>query len=240
MVARRARTGRGWDAAPRRASSRAPGSETDGTEADRGGTRAYRRRGAPADPGAAEPTGGPADQPRREQPRDESELAREICLRQLAIRPRTRSELDGALRKRGIREEAIAEVLDRYGEVGIIDDAAFARAWVTSRHRGKGLAGRALAQELRRRGVDQELITEAVAELDPETEEATALELARRKVRGLSGDPQSVFRRLVAALARKGYSGGVAVRAAKQAFAERSAEDAELAEMIDPDSVTED
>ena len=65
-------------------------------------------------------------------------MAREICLRQLAVRPRTRAELAGALAKRGISEEVSAQVLDRYDEVGIIDDAAFARAWVTSRHAGRG------------------------------------------------------------------------------------------------------
>ncbi|MBB5872328.1 regulatory protein [Allocatelliglobosispora scoriae] len=231
MAGRRARTGRGWDASPRRASSRAPGGgppedESGSAEAPLGPRSRRAER-------AAEP-------PAPLTPREEGERAREICLRQLAVRPRTRSELDTALRKRGIGEETIAEVLDRYDEVGIIDDAAFARAWVSSRHYGKGLAGRALAQELRRRGVEQDLITEAVSEIDSETEAATALDLARRKLRSLHGDPQSVFRRLVGALARKGYSGGVAVGAAKQAFAERSAEDAELAEAIDPDSVTED
>ncbi|HEY0696454.1 MAG TPA: regulatory protein RecX, partial [Micromonospora sp.] len=86
--------------------------------------------------------------------RDESELAREICLRQLAVRPRTRAELAGAMARRGISEKVAEEVLDRYDEVGIIDDAAFARAWVSSRHHGRGLARRALANELRQRGVD--------------------------------------------------------------------------------------
>jgi regulatory protein len=214
MAGRRARTGRGWDA---------------------GVPRPPRPAWARAD--STEPSGEPAA-PAPE--RDQSEWAREICLRQLAVRPRTRAELETALRKRGIRDEVIAEVLERYSDVGIIDDAAFARAWVTSRHHGKGLAGRALAQELRRRGVEQELITEAVAEIDPETEKATALELARRKLRTLSGQPDSVFRRLVGALARKGYPAGVAYGAAKQAFAERSAADAELADLIDLDSVTED
>src|SRR5262249_55594586 len=84
---------------------------------------------------------------------DPAERAREICLRLLAIRPRTRTELSGALRQRGIPADVAAEVLDRYDEVGIIDDRAFARAWVTSRHYGRGLARKALAGELRRKGV---------------------------------------------------------------------------------------
>src|SRR5204863_8612232 len=77
----------------------------------------------------------------------ESERAREICLRQLATRPRTRAELAKALARQGISDEVVAEVLDRYDEVGIIDDAAFARAWVSSRHHSRGLARRTLANE---------------------------------------------------------------------------------------------
>ncbi|MBV1848544.1 regulatory protein RecX [Catellatospora tritici] len=208
---RRARTGRGWDAKPP-APPRAP------------------RTGDPGEPG--DPSAATRPEPA---PRDPYELAREICLRQLAVRPRTRSELATALRNRGVEDEVAAAVLDRYDEVGMIDDAAFARAWVSSRHHGRGLAARALGQELRRRGVDQETVTEALSELDDETQERTAYELAERKLRTVRGEPDAVFRRVVGMLARKGYPGGVAVRAVKEALAARSAADAELAELIDPD-----
>ena len=143
-----------------------------------------------------------------EQPRNESELAREICLRQLAVRPRTRVELAKALARREISEEVIAEVLDRYDEVGIIDDAAFARAWVSTRHQGRGLARRALANELRQHGVEAEVATEALEALDDETEAAAARALVDRKLRTIHGTPESVFRRLVGMLARKGYPAG--------------------------------
>ena len=125
------RTGRGWDAAPPSATGAQPGDCAP---------RALRHGGASAD--GADGEAPPVD-PRRS--------GREICLRQLSVRPRTRTELADAMRKRGIPEEVAAEVLDRYGEVGIIDDEAFARAWVTSRHHGRGLAKKALAGELRRR-----------------------------------------------------------------------------------------
>jgi len=164
--------------------------------------------------------------------RDEYELAREICLKQLSTRPRTRSELASAMKKRGVAPEVASAVLDRYNEVGMIDDAAFARAWVSTRHHSKGLAGRALAQELRQKGVDQEVAQEALSELEPETEAQTALALAMRKLRSTRGEPEAVFRRLLGMLARKGYSGGVAVRAVKEALATR---DSELADQIDPD-----
>ncbi|MBO0870015.1 MAG: regulatory protein RecX, partial [Micromonosporaceae bacterium] len=151
---RGARTGRGWDAAPPR-----PRRPTKASTATR-----------------AEPTG--PDEPES----DPAERAREICLRLLAVRPRTHAELATALRKRGIDAEVASSVLDRYRDVGIIDDAAFARAWVSSRHHGRGLARRALGNELRQRGVDRELVGEALGEVDDETEAATARALVERKV----------------------------------------------------------
>jgi regulatory protein len=166
-------------------------------------------------------------------------MAREICLRQLAVRPRTRAELAKALVKRGISDEVTAEVLDRYDEVGIIDDAAFARAWVSSRHHGRGLARRALASELRRHGVDADTAGEALDDIDPETEAATARALVDRKLRTTTGAPDVVFRRLVGMLARKGYPPGIAIGAVKDALAARSAEAAEFADQLDVDALAE-
>jgi regulatory protein len=175
----------------------------------------------------------------QEEPRDEAERAREICLNQLAIRPRTRAELAVALARRGISEEVTAQVLDRYDEVGLIDDAAFARAWVSSRHHGRGLARRALASELRRRGVDAETAGAALEDLDPETESATARALVDRKLRTARGEPEAIFRRLAGMLARKGYPAGLAFRVVKDAMAAQSAEAAEFAEAIDADALAE-
>ncbi|MFC4145374.1 regulatory protein RecX [Micromonospora mangrovi] len=220
MAGRRARTGRGWDASPPRAG------DDNTTPRPR---RGRRGRSDETDPEATTPA----------PPRDESEVAREICLRQLAVRPRTRAELAGALAKRGISDEVSAEVLDRYDEVGIIDDAAFARAWVASRHSGRGLARRALANELRQRGVDGEVASEALDELDEETEAETARALVERKLRSARGEPDAVFRRLVAMLARKGYPPGVAIRAVKDALAAQSAEAAEFADQIDADALAD-
>ncbi len=111
----------------------------------------------------------------------------------------------------------------------MIDDALFAQMWVTSRHRGRGLAGRALRQELRRKGVDDGDIAEAVATLDPEQEAATARALVDRKLRttrGLVTDAR--VRRLAGMLARKGYPAGLAFRVVRDALAEEG-EEAELA-----------
>ena len=191
-------------------------------------------------PGGAARSGGRRGGGRPEEPpRTESEVAREICLRQLAVRPRTRAELAKALARREISDEVIAEVLDRYDEVGIIDDAAFARAWVSSRHHGRGLAKRALANELRQRGVDAETASEALESLDEDAEAETARALVDRKLRTATGTPDQVFRRLVGMLARKGYPAGVAIRAVKDALAARDAEAAEFADAIDPDALAD-
>lgn len=171
--------------------------------------------------------------------RDEAELAREICLRQLAVRPRTRAELAAALTRRGISLEVAAEVLDRYGEVGMIDDAAFARAWVSSRHHGRGLARRALARELRQRGVDEATAEAALSEVDEATEAATARRLVDRKLTSMTGAPETVFRRLVGMLARKGYPPALAIGVVKAALAERDAEGAEFAEQIDVEALAD-
>jgi regulatory protein len=160
-------------------------------------------------------------------------------LRQLAVRPRTRAELAKVLARKEIAAEVIDEVLDRYDEVGMIDDAAFARAWVSSRHHGRGLARRALANELRQRGVDAEVVGEALETLDEDEEAATARALVDRKLRTATGAPDAVFRRLVGMLARKGYPAGVAIRAVKEALAARDAEAAEFADQIDADALAD-
>lgn len=146
-------------------------------------------------------------------------MARAICLRLLTTAPKTRAQLADALRKRGVPEEAARTVLERFSEAGLIDDEAFAAAWVSSRHHGRGLARRALAQELRHRGVEEETVQEAVAQLDPEQEVETARGLVARKLAATRGaDPRTRMRRLVGMLARKGYPAGLAFRVVREAL----------------------
>ncbi|WP_327272549.1 recombination regulator RecX [Streptomyces sp. NBC_01224] len=161
------------------------------------------------------------------EPRDPVEQARNICLRLLTGTPRTRKQLADALRKREIPDEAAEEVLSRFEDVGLIDDAAFADAWVESRHHGRGLARRALVRELRTKGVDSAVIDEAVGQLDSEQEDATARELVARKLRSTRGlDRDKRLRRLAGMLARKGYGEGMALRVVRQAL-EEEGEDTE-------------
>lgn len=147
-------------------------------------------------------------------------MARILCLRLLTAAPRTRAQLARELRSRGVPAAAADAVLDRFNEVGLIDDKAFARAWVSSRHGGRGLAGWALGQELRQRGVDPEVVAEAVAELDPDTERETARRLVRRRAQRLSGlTRDAAARRLTGMLARKGYPAALASAVVREELA---------------------
>ncbi|MFI7473374.1 recombination regulator RecX [Nonomuraea sp. NPDC049646] len=150
---------------------------------------------------------------------DPESVARAICLRLLTMAPKTRAQLAEALRKRDVPDEAAGKVLDRFVELGLINDEAFAEAWVDSRHHGRGLAKRALAAELRHRGVDTETVKEAVERLDSDQEAETARRLVDRKLASTrSLDSQTRTRRLAGMLARKGYSSGLAYRVIREAL----------------------
>ncbi|MCX5360316.1 recombination regulator RecX [Streptomyces sp. NBC_00124] len=193
-----------------------------------GGSRGRRQRrgGEPSGADEGAPSSSRAEQ--GESSGDPVERARAICLRLLTGTPRTRKQLADALSKKGIPDEAAQEVLSRFEEVGLINDSAFAEAWVESRHHGRGLARRALAQELRTKGVDSTLIDAAVSQLDSEQEEATARDLVARKLRSTRGlDRDKRLRRLAGMLARKGYPEGMALRVVRQAL-EEEGEDAEF------------
>jgi regulatory protein len=154
---------------------------------------------------------------------DPESVARTIGLRLLDSQPRTRSELATAMAKRGVPDVAATAVLDRFVEVGLIDDAAFAQAWVQSRHRGRGLARRALASELRRRGVADELAADALSAVSADDEAIAAEALVRRRLRSMSGLTKDVqLRRLVGMLNRKGFNGSLAYAVARRVVEEVS------------------
>ncbi|GHH37578.1 recombination regulator RecX [Streptomyces candidus] len=196
-----------------------------GRRGSRGSRSSWGSRGSgsprDSDRDAGEDTDKPAPRGRAQKPQDPAEQARAICLRLLTGTPRTRQQLADALHKRDIPEDVSDEVLSRFEEVGLINDAAFADAWVESRHHSKGLARRALARELRTKGVEPSLIDEAVGQLDSDQEEETARELVARKLRSTRGlDRDKRVRRLAGMLARKGYPEGLALRVVRRALEE--------------------
>ncbi|HEU4491383.1 MAG TPA: regulatory protein RecX [Jiangellales bacterium] len=164
---------------------------------------------------------------------DADAVARSVALRRLTVAPQTRAQLTQALQRRRVPDDVSAAVLDRLAEVGLIDDAAFADAWVETRHAGRGLARRALAHELRHRGVPDDLVDDALDRLSPDEERATALALVRARLpatRRLA--PLTRRRRLLGLLARKGYPAGLAASVVREAL---TAESEDLATDEDDD-----
>ena len=148
---------------------------------------------------------------------DAEKVARKVILDQLTGQARSRAELAIKLAKKDVPEEIAERLLTRFEEVGLIDDAAFARSWVESRQSGKGLARRALAHELRRKGIDDQVARDALDVVDPEAEVESARMLVQRKMRSVQrGDRNTAIRRLTGMLARKGYPPGVAIRAVRE------------------------
>jgi regulatory protein len=139
------------------------------------------------------------------------EQARALCLRLLTARARTRAELSGQLAKRGYPDDVRDRVLDRLAEVGLVDDTDFAQQWL-SRRATAGKSRRALAAELHTKGVDNDVITAALAGIDAAAERERAEQLVRSKLRreNLGQDDTRITRRLVAMLARRGYSQNLA------------------------------
>ncbi|HTK67810.1 MAG TPA: regulatory protein RecX [Pseudonocardia sp.] len=190
---------------------------------------AYRRA---ADPGTEKPGGGSKEAAAEKDP---AASARDICLRLLTARPRSRAELATALGRKGIEPDVADRVLGRLSDVGLIDDTAFAEMVVQSGHRHRLMGRRALSAELRRRGVADETAVEAVSAIDSDDEEQAAHRLVERKLRAMSGlDDPTRIRRLVGMLARRGYSEGLAYRVVREALREHGSS----AELPDPEHVT--
>ena len=150
------------------------------------------------------------------------EQARNLCLRLLTARARTRAELEGQLAKRGYPDELSQRVLDRLAHVGLVDDVDFAEQWVRSRRVNAGKGKRALAAELRTKGVDDDVVTAALAGIDAGAERARAEQLVRDKLRREKlgdDDDTKVARRLVGMLARRGYNQTMAFDVVKDELA---------------------
>ncbi|MFD1827505.1 regulatory protein RecX [Mumia zhuanghuii] len=148
---------------------------------------------------------------------DHEAIARKILLDRLAERPRSRAELATQLGRRNVPDEIAERMLDRFEAVGLVDDEEFAQLWVRSRQQIRGLSGRALALELRRKGVDDEIVRDTIDAIDPASEEEVARALVRKKLRSLRNvDEQVKVRRLVGVLGRKGYGPGLAYRIVRE------------------------
>lgn len=181
------------------------------------GRRRRGRRGSHLEPTAT----GAAAQDREP---DAEEVARTIALRKLTAAPQSRATLEAALAAKNVPAETAARVLDRFTEVGLVDDAAYAEMLVRTRHAERGLARRALAEELRRKGIDRDTAAAALDQVGDDDEWSAALRVAGRKARATAGLDFAVRRRrMVAALGRKGFGPGITYRAVDEVLGQDDA-----------------
>lgn len=141
-----------------------------------------------------------------------------FVLRSTRARPQTEAELRAKLRSRDHPDDVIDAAIDRATELGAIDDAAFARAWVNDRGVGRGYSALRVREELRRRSVPEDVIDEAMGVLETRDDLSVATELARSRAQRMPAalEPEAVARRLLGFLARRGYPEGLSRRVAIQ------------------------
>lgn len=145
--------------------------------------------------------------------------ARDIVLRQLAFAPRPRAVLAEKLRSKEIPDEVAGSVLDRYTDLGLIDDRSYAASYVTAKHRDRGLGRYALQAELRRQGVAEDDLRDAVADIDTEAEARRAAELVGKRIAAaMAAGPEAARRRLLGQLSRRGYPPSLATRVVEEAI----------------------
>ncbi|MDR0945151.1 MAG: recombination regulator RecX [Bifidobacteriaceae bacterium] len=151
---------------------------------------------------------------------EHEQVARSTALRLLTGSPKSRHQLEQALAKKEVPPSVVAHVLDRFEAVGLVDDAAFAEMLVRTRHTERGLAGPALAQELRRYGVDKDTAAQAMEHVSEADELEAATALAAKKLQATRGlDRTTRLRRVYSLLARKGYRTATARHAIDTALA---------------------
>jgi regulatory protein len=158
---------------------------------------------------------------------DAVEKTREAVLRTLDRTAKSRSDLERSLALKGYPQEVAEAVLDRLTEVGLIDDAALASSIVRTRHTERGLSRRAIAQELRRKGIPEEIATQALEQVDDAGEQDACAVLAARLLARTRGQDHSArVRKAVSALARRGYGAGLAYGAVNDALEREASSEA--------------
>jgi regulatory protein len=161
-------------------------------------------------------------------PQEERRAAEQAALRILGGAAQSESALRRRLERRGFSAEASQAAADSAVRLGYVDDGALARSIVDRRRGGRGSVR--IAAELRARGVDDEVVREAVAGVSPEEQRESALREARRRLsRGLPPDPAERRRalgRVGGALSRLGFSYDVVAHALAVAGADPCEDDA--------------
>ena len=147
------------------------------------------------------------------------EAARDVVLRRLDLSAAPRAALADLLERKEVDPRVATEVLDRLEVAGVVDDAAYAARLARTRFVEKGVARRAIADELRRKGLKERDVSAALDQIDSDDEDSAALALARKKLAATRHLPLEMRRRRTAAmLGRKGYSRDVTMRVIEDAL----------------------
>ncbi len=149
------------------------------------------------------------------EPNDEKleQRAKNVLLFQLSRSMKTRHQLATILKKREIPDDIANAVLDRFTEAQLIDDAAFARAFVNSRIAVSGKSKSVIARELKQKGVSTQDAEQALSSIDAELEDQTAYNVAKKRYQQLSTqEPEVRRRRLMGFLMRRGFSSQLTAR----------------------------
>ena len=150
-----------------------------------------------------------------------ADAAKQVLLRRLSHAPRTRKELAKDLKDKDISDDVANVALDRFEEVGLINDQALASNYVSSQHERKGLGKNALRQQLRAKGISDDMALEAISQISDDQEFQAAFALACKKIRSLQrDDAKTQLRKILGVLARKGYSSNLAFRVAKEVISD--------------------
>ncbi|WP_058304005.1 RecX family transcriptional regulator [Gorillibacterium timonense] len=137
---------------------------------------------------------------------DEKHRAYLDAIRFISVRSRSIDEVRKKLKTRGYEPPMIQQVLDQLGEQGYLNDLDFAELWTKERITLQKKGRKWVEQELRQKGVNKQIISDAIGRIDPEEEKQQALTVATKRWKLLSGEPADKKRKLFAFLARRGYS----------------------------------
>ncbi|GAB4530940.1 MAG: RecX family transcriptional regulator [Anaerolineales bacterium] len=150
------------------------------------------------------------------QAEDGIEVAHQRALRLLESRPRTRQEITQNLKNHDTPPQVIEAVLERLERSGLLNDAAFARAWVENRTDFRPRGSALLRQELRQRGVPQKTIETVLTEIQPQ-EATLAYRAGQQRLNRYAALPWPEFRRKMGAyLMRRGFPYEIVQQALRQ------------------------
>lgn len=154
---------------------------------------------------------------------DDRQRAFNLALRFLSYRPRSQFEVQRYLQDKAVADKVIQDVLSRLEQAGYVDDEAFARFWVENREQFRPRSQRALAYELRQKGVNQVIISRVLTDLDDEAAAWRAVEGRLHRWANLPAD--QLRHKLMGYLNRRGFDYATVSVTVEKVFQSLSIED---------------